>query len=74
MSNRYQNSKCKGGYLHKFRQVTQTERGFLERCERCGKTMHFSHDVPNHYYLSYHIRDVLQDNDPMFYKEYPNAL
>jgi hypothetical protein len=72
--NRYQNSYCKNGYLHDFVQVAQTSKGYLERCTRCGMTRHFPHDTPNHVYLSYHLRSALQPGDPLFNREYPNAL
>lgn len=70
LSKRYQNSVCKGGYLHNFLQIKETNIGFLERCSRCGKQMHFPGNVPNHVYLSYHIRSALQINDPLFKREY----
>lgn len=71
---RYQNSQCRNNYLHDFRQVDRTDRGFVERCTRCGKQMHFPLDVPNHIYLSFHIRSALQPSDPLFKREYPQAL
>lgn len=74
LSRRYQNSKCRNNYLHDFRQVEETTKGFLERCTRCGKQMHFPGNVPNHVYLSYHIRSALQPADPLFFREYPKAL
>lgn len=72
--NRYRNSICKNNYLHDFRQVKETDIGFLERCTRCGKQVHFPGNVSNDYYLSYHIRSALQARDPLFHHEYPNAL
>lgn len=71
-STRYQNSVCRPGWLHKFRQLGIVKGGSLERCERCGKQMYFPSNTPNHIYLSYHIREVLRANDPMFKKEYLN--
>lgn len=71
---KYQNSVCRRGWLHKFIQIKQTGTGFLERCERCGKQIHFPVNIPNHIYLSYHIRSVLQSHDPLFQREYPNQL
>lgn len=70
LSQRYQNSRCKNNYLHDFRHINQTDRGYVERCTRCGLQMHFPHDVPNHVYLSYHLRSALQVNDPLFKREY----
>lgn len=70
---RYQNSHCKNGYLHDYIQVKQTPVGYLERCRRCGKQIHFPLNTPNMAYLSHHIRSALQPSDPLFAREYPNA-
>jgi hypothetical protein len=70
LSKRYQNSECRNNYLHDFRQVQRTTQGYLERCTRCGKQMHFPYDTPNAVYLSYHIRSALQANDPLYAREY----
>jgi hypothetical protein len=70
---RYQNSVCRRGHLHDFLQVMETRYGFLERCRKCGATIHFKSNIPNHVYLSYHIRSALQPSDPLFFREYPNA-
>ena len=74
LSDRYQNSECLNYYLHDFREVGQAKGGFIERCTRCGLTMHFPGNISNNEYLSYHIRSALQINDPLFHREYPNAL
>lgn len=70
MRGRYQNSVCKLGWLHKFRPMKQTKKGTLERCERCGKLLHCPMDMPNNLYVSYHVRDILRDYEPMYRKEY----
>lgn len=74
MRNKYQNSFCGIGnyWLHDFKPVQDTPYGTYERCTRCGSGMHFPHDVPNHIYLSYHIRSVLRADDPLFTREYPH--
>ncbi len=69
---RYQNSVCRNNYLHDFRLVRETDRGYLERCLRCGKQIHFPADVPNPVYLSYHIRSAIQPSEPLYAHEYPN--
>lgn len=69
-SRRYQNSYCRGNWLHKFQIIKQTKDGVLERCDKCGLEKHFSVDVPNHIYLSYHLRSGLQIYDPMYQREY----
>ncbi len=33
---------------------------------------HFPVNIPNHLYLSWHLRDVLRKGDPLFAKEYPH--
>jgi len=70
--NHYQNSKCVNGYLHDFRIQRQLASGVLEVCTRCRKAKYFPNNVPNHIYLSYHIRQALQPSDPLFAREYPN--
>jgi hypothetical protein len=72
MKTKYQNSVCKPGWLHKWIEVEKTKSGVLERCERCGMKKHFPNDMPSHLFLSYHIRDILRANDPLFKREYPN--
>jgi hypothetical protein len=74
MKSRYQNSECKGGYLHRYVILDNHNGGLIERCDRCGDTKYFPYDTPAHIYMSYHIRQGLQVNDPRFLREYPNAL
>ena len=74
LSKKYQNSVCRNDYLHDFQQVKQTNVGYLERCTRCGRQIHFPNNCPNHIYLSYHLRSALQTSDPLFFREYPNAI
>lgn len=68
----YQNSYCKGAWLHDFRAMREYSQGVLERCTRCGVKMFFKHQGNNAYYLSYHLRSALQVDDPLFAHEYPN--
>lgn len=68
--NRFQNSECKNGYLHDYLLVAESSKGVLEQCYKCKKRMFFPHDVPNHVYLSHHIRSALQMRDPRFEREY----
>lgn len=74
MKTRYQNSVCRPGVLHKFIQVGLSTIGSLERCQRCGVQIHFPISIPNHIYVSYHIRSILQSNDNLFKKEFPKAI
>lgn len=71
---KYQNSVCRRGILHDYIQFKQTPLGYLERCRKCGDKKHFPLEMPNHIYLSYHIRSALQPTDPLFFREYPTAL
>lgn len=66
---KYQNSVCRPGHLHKFRPVCQTAEGNVERCEKCGLQKHFKAG-DGIGYLSWHIRDVLRKDDPMFFREF----
>ena len=68
---RYQNSVCRGNFLHKFQIIKNTGNGVLERCERCGLQKHFHNETKNHHYLSWHIRSALQSWEPLFNREYP---
>lgn len=72
ISNRYQNSVCRNSYLHDYKYFKATPLGILERCSRCGKTLHVPNDMPNHVFLSHHIRSALRSNDPLFKHEYPD--
>lgn len=67
---RSQNSECKRNMLHDFKIISSDSVGILERCQRCGLKKRFPNDTPNHIYLSYHIRQALQANDPRFNIEY----
>ena len=73
LDRRYGESRCsKGNYLHKFRELDRNEYGILEKCERCGKRIHFPYDISNTKYLQWHIRDILQASDMAYEHEYNN--
>lgn len=67
---RYQKSECVRGWLHDFRHVQVLPRGVVERCLKCKLQVFFPHNVPNHIYLSYHLRSALQPYDPRYQHEY----
>lgn len=71
MQTKYQNSVCRRGWLHDFKRISPTKTGFLERCSRCGLQMNFPNNMPNHLQISFHIRNILRANDPLFSREYP---
>lgn len=71
---KYQNSVCKGNFLHKWLTIKYTEKGELVRCERCGDKMHLRQDMPRHIILSFMIRSVIQESDPLYKREFPNVI
>lgn len=58
------------GYLHNYRIVETYPTGVLEICEKCLDRKFFHNKEPSHIYLSYHLRQALQLNNPRFNKEY----
>lgn len=64
------NSECSGGMLHDYEIKMYYPKGILEVCSRCKDKVFFPFDVPNHIYLSYHLRSSLQQWMPRYYKEY----
>lgn len=72
MSDRLQRSKCRGGFLHKYKILKVINEGLYERCERCGDKQFFPKNTPNWKYMQYHIRQALQATDKLFKREYPN--
>jgi hypothetical protein len=74
LPNRYRKSRCRGNWLHDFKTIKQTNMGFLERCSRCGVNKHFPVKAPNLYFLQYHIKNIIRADDPLFRREWPNAI
>lgn len=70
LTRRYQNSVCRGNWLHEFREIGRSQVGVVERCRKCGLKKHFPMNIPNHIYLSWHLRSALQIDDPLFKREY----
>lgn len=65
------NSECRvHGFLHDYRIHETYPNGALEVCRRCKAVKFFKNDTPNHIYLSYHMRAVLQPYQLRFKKEY----
>ncbi len=64
------NSECTAGFLHDYRIVSTHASGTVERCRKCLDTKYFKNDIPNHLYLSYHLRSALQRDHRRFNKEY----
>lgn len=67
------NSKCKGGYFHKYEIVRQFDEAIIERCERCHtqKVFKFTEsNATNLYYITHHIRLVLPKEHPLYSREY----
>lgn len=67
----YVESKCRAsGFLHSFRIVGEYFDGVYEVCTRCFEG-HFFHELtPNHVYLAFHERSLLQPDDPQYEYEY----
>lgn len=70
MESNLRNSKCMDGWLHRYEVVAMFETGALEICEICRDRQFFHNKIPNHIYLSYHLRSTLQPYDGRFRKEY----
>jgi len=69
----FQNSKCLGQYLHRFRIGKEYPQGTLEVCEICHKQKFFrviDGKFNNQEYMSYNIRLILPDFHPYYYHEY----
>lgn len=72
----FDNSKCRGNWLHRFELVGMSDKGVLERCLICHKKV--SHrmvdgSINNKRYLSFHMREGLQKDHRLFAKEYPDV-
>ena len=66
----YKNADCLGSQYHDFRIVNTYPDSITERCFKCHKQVYFRNNVPNHIYLSYHLRSIIQPNNPRYLKEY----
>lgn len=64
------NSLCRGGLYHEYYIVKQYKDGVVEICKRCKDRQFFRNSIPNHIYLSYHLRSLIQKKDPRFKREY----
>lgn len=68
----YQNSVCKGGWLHRYIIKRSYKNAVEEICAICKDRKIFSQDTPNRIYLSYHLRESLQPSRGLiFQREYP---
>jgi len=66
-------SKCRGGWLHRFNIQRQWEDCVEEVCEICGKSVFFkviNGHADNSQYISYHARQCLPKQHPLFSHEY----
>jgi hypothetical protein len=74
---KFDDSRCKASWLHKFEIIGQYYNGVMERCERCSKKKFFRVDdtgrTNNRIYLSYHIRQALYPSHRLFAHEYPDS-
>lgn len=70
-------SKCKGIWLHRFTIQSQYSQGIVEQCQICGIRVFFpiqNGATENNLYLSYHLRQLLVPQHPLFAHEYGNNL
>lgn len=74
MSNtHWNNSKCKGSWLHRFVIGRQWNNGIEEICQICGKRKVFKEydgRINNNEYISFHIRQMLIPQHRLFQHEY----
>ncbi len=66
-------SSCHDGWLHRFHIIEQNPDGVIEMCRLCQKTVFFTSNVDNLTYLSYHLREALTEDHPLFLHEHPNS-
>lgn len=69
----WQNSYCRGGFLHRYEIVQEFPEGILEMCEICKDRKFFklvNGQTDNLKYISYHIRQALPPTHKQFIKEY----
>lgn len=64
------NSDCSSGMMHDYQIQEMYPKGLLEVCSRCKDKQFFPNNIPNHIYLSFHLRNSLQKWNPRFNKEY----
>lgn len=69
----FQQSKCKGSFLHKFVNIAATQDAVLERCVKCGArhVIKLVNGQPNSVeYARYHQREFLIPQHRLFAKEF----
>ncbi len=60
----FQNSMCKGNYLHRYKIVQEFDEGVIENCEICHKSKFFKvvgGQLEANAYMAYHLRSALQN-------------
>lgn len=71
----FKNSECIGGWLHRY-EIVMEGAGFVkERCLICKDEVVFPvrlGRIDNTEYISYHMREVLMPQHPLYSHEYPN--
>lgn len=70
----WENSNCKGIFLHTYILIEEYQNAVKEVCTRCGKQMMFKVTpdgrIDNLHYIAHHIRQTLPKNHPRFQLEY----
>lgn len=70
----WSNSECFDGWLHKFKFLEENPDGLTEMCQLCNKVVFFPNDCDNISYLSWHLREALQPDNPLFSHEHPEGF
>lgn len=69
----WDNSKCKGIFLHNYQIIHQYPNAVKEICNRCGKMTIFRIEngrIDNNHYIAHHIRQMLVPQHKLYGNEY----
>ncbi len=67
------NSECLEELYHDYQIVKQYKDGIVEQCTRCRHRMFFNNKTPNWFYLSHHLRSLIQLKDRRYNREYASS-
>jgi hypothetical protein len=73
MINDWDESSCADGWLHRFHIIETNPDGTMEMCKLCTKVVFFPTNCDNLTYLSYHLREALQTDHPLYFHEWPGG-
>jgi hypothetical protein len=72
--NEWEMSSCADGWLHRFKIVSESPEGVTEMCKLCTNTVFFPANCDNLTYLSYHLREALPTDHPLYWHEFPQGF